>query len=107
VSTATDGRAREHGVKRHLEGLGWKLIARSAASKGSADLVMAHEIHGLALIQVGTEHKHIGPDERRVFLHDAWLCSALPIVAITHRGRRPTYWQITDAPMSHWHRWQP
>lgn len=84
ISTARQGRDRELRVAHRLQSFGWELIARSAASKGPADLVMAHELHGLALIQVGTANKRLGPAARERLLHAAELCSALPLLATPH-----------------------
>jgi hypothetical protein len=107
AGTAGQGRRREWHVRDHLIRQGWELISRSAGSRGPADLVMAHADHGIALIQVGTRSKHLGPAERERLLHAAWLCSGLPIVAILTPRQPITYWQITDAPMGHWTRWYP
>lgn len=106
MSTATQGRAREYKVRNHMIGFGWELIMRAAASKGPADLAMAHEEYGLALIQVGTPNKDLGPAERARFLHAAWLCSALPIVARSDRtGIR--YAIVHDGYPSDWEPWSP
>ena len=86
MSTATAGRAREYQVRDHLETLGWERVMRAAASKGAADLLMGHETHGAALIQVGTRTKHLGPEDRARFLRAAHITGALPIEAIVHRG---------------------
>ena len=101
MSTATAGRAREYKVRDHLIGLGWVHIMRAAASKGAADLLMGHETHGAALIQVGTRSKHIGPDTRTRFLRAAHITGALPIEAIVHRGRI-TYRLVHDTTPRHW-----
>lgn len=78
MSTATSGRAREYKVRDHMIDRGWEPIFRAAASKGPADIGMAHEDHGLVLVQVGTGNKKLGPDARARLLRAAWLCSALP-----------------------------
>ena len=101
MSTATAGRAREYKVRDHLIGLGWVHIMRAAASKGAADLLMGHETHGAALIQVGTRSKHLGPDARTRFLRAAHITGALPIEAIVHRGRI-TYRLVHDTTPRHW-----
>lgn len=64
-----------------MELYGWECICRSAGSKGPADLVMAHALHGLALVQVGPVDKVIGPAARERLLHAAELSSALPLIA--------------------------
>ena len=90
---------------------GWVLIARSAGSKGPADLVMAHLVYGVALVQVGTKNKSLGPADRDRLIGAAELCSALPIVAqvIPEPGRPTciTYWQVIDGPPSTWTEWSP
>lgn len=111
MSTATAGRAREHQVRDHLTNAGWEIIFRSAGSRGPADIGMAHEHHGFALIQVGNGNKALGPDDRTRLLRAAWLCSALPILAqvIPHPGK-PTeirYWEVTEDTARHWTAWDP
>ena len=101
MSNATAGRAREYQVRDHLIDLGWVYIMRAAASKGPADLLMGHETHGAALIQVGTRSKHIGPDGRTRFLRAAHITGALPIEAIVHRGRI-TYRLVCDTTPRYW-----
>lgn len=101
MSNATAGRAREYKVRDHLIDLGWVYIMRAAASKGAADLLMGHETHGAALIQVGTRSKHLGPDDRARFLRAAHITGALPIEAIVHRGRI-TYRLVCDTTPRHW-----
>ena len=111
MSTASSGRAREHRVRDAMTTRGWETIARSAGSKGPADLVLAHEDHGLALVQVGTANKTLGPADRARLLRAAWLCSALPIVAnvIASPGKAThiTYWHVVDGPPSTWQEWTP
>ncbi len=107
MSTATSGRAREHAVRDHMAFHGWVPIMRAAASKGPADLAMAHEEHGLALVQVGTASKTLGPDDRARFLDAARLCSALPILAAKAPRRPITYWLVSAGPASTWDQWTP
>jgi len=111
MSTATAGRAREHKVRDLLIAHGWEPIFRAAGSKGPADIGMAHEEHGLALIQVGTGNKDLGPAARVRLLRAAHLCSALPIVAqVIHRPGKPSdvrYWHIGEGPASTWEAWRP
>ena len=111
MSTASSGRAREHKIRRTMEDHGWEPIFRSAGSKGPADIGMAHEHHGLALVQVGTGSKTLGPADRARLLRAAWLCSALPIVVqVIARPGKPSqllWWQVTDGPPSTWEEWRP
>ncbi|MGZ4518906.1 MAG: hypothetical protein ACXVXP_00235 [Mycobacteriaceae bacterium] len=100
MSTATSGRAREYRVRDHMALAGWVPIMRAAASKGAADLLMAHPERGAALIQVGTDNKRLGPSDRLRFVTAAALCGALPLLASASRaGIR--YWHVTlDKPAS-------
>ena len=108
MSTATSGRAREHRVSKAMIDAGWSQVARSAASKGVADLIMVHPDHGLALVQVGTHaSKRLGPEDRAKFLRMAGLCSALPVVALVRHGVGITYWQPTLGPFGEWSPWAP
>ena len=82
-------------------------VLRAAASKGPADLLMAHPFLGPALVQVGTVNKSIGPDDRARFLAAAEMCCSLAILA-TAGDRKPiTYWEIGPGPASTWTRWEP
>ena len=105
MSTATTGRAREHKVRDHMIGNGWHLVARSAGSKGAADLVMVHPDHGLALVQVGTANKTLGPGDRARFLDLAYLCGALPLVALCAPRQPIRYWHLGIGPASTWEEW--
>ncbi|WP_102157686.1 hypothetical protein [Zhihengliuella halotolerans] len=105
MSTASQGRAREYRVRDHLIEHGWVLIMRAAASKGPADLAMAHPEHGLALVQVGTDGKDLGPAARTRFLDAADLCGALPLVARVKGKIR--YSILTPGPASTWTDWAP
>lgn len=105
MSTATSGRAREYKVRDHLISMGWSFIMRAAASKGPADLALAHPEHGLGLVQVGTTSKSLGPADRARFVAAADLCSALPILATVQRGiiryqlvtlDQPRHWEDFD-----------
>ena len=101
MSTATAGRAREYRVRDHLIGEGWTFVMRAAASKGAADLLMAHPTHGAALVQVGTGNKTLGPHDRTRFCDAADLCGALPILATATRTGI-TYWHVTRDTPSTW-----
>ena len=105
MSTATAGAARERHVRDHMIDHGWHLVARSAGSKGPADLVMVCPTRGLALVQVGTPGKTLGPADRARFLGLAELCGALPLVATVHRGIGIRYALVVDGPPSTWETW--
>ena len=77
MSTASIGRATEHRVSRLLQTQGWSQIMRAAASKGSADLLMSHPVHGGALLQVGRASKRLGPADRDRLVTDAESIGAL------------------------------
>ena len=111
MSTATSGRRKEYQVRDDMLPHGWEPIFRAAGSKGPADIGMAHELHGLALIQVGTRNKTLGPADRARLLRAAWLCSALPILAqvIPTPGKATEirYWHVTPDTARHWQEWHP
>lgn len=106
MSTATQGRAREHKVRDDLIGRGWEPIFRSAGSKGPADIGLACEEHGLALVQVGTAGKTLGPADRARLLRAAYLCGAVPVLAQVDRGRI-RYREVTRETPRHWPDWDP
>lgn len=107
MSTATEGRRREHKVRDHMRDAGWIPIMRAAGSKGPADLLLAHPEHGAALVQVGTAGKNIGPEERLRFVVAAEMCGALAVCArVTPRvGIR--YSLVTADSASSWEDWSP
>lgn len=107
VNTARAGRAREHRVRDQLTAAGWLLVARSAGSRGPCDLVVVHPVHGIALVQVGTRNKAIGPEDRARFLHLADLCGALPLVAVCAPGRPARYWVLGPGPARTWPAYDP
>jgi hypothetical protein len=82
------------------------MIMRAAASKGPADLALAHPEHGLALVQVGTSSKSLGPADRERFVNAADLCSALPVLATVTRGVI-TYQLVTLDTPRHWETFNP
>lgn len=96
------GKRREYAVRDHMLLMGWTHVMTAAGSKGPADLILAHPQHGLALVQVGTAGKFLGPTARRDLLALADLCSALPIVAtpIPRHGIR--YRVVTLTPAQSW-----
>lgn len=107
MSTASSGRSREHRVRDELIGYGWHLVARSAGSKGAADLVMVHPVRGLALIQVGTGNKTLGPADRERLCDLADLCGALPLLA-TVIPREGIAWRVVDRGRpAKWSAWSP
>ena len=107
MSTTRVGRDREYAVMRHLEQHGWRKVMRAAGSKGSADCLMVHAVHGPALIQVGGTHKTLGPAERARLIADADDCGALALLATPIPRHGITYWQITNGTPSTWPRWTP
>ena len=108
MSTASNGRAREHRVRKHLEARGWLAIMRAAASKGAADLLLAHPDHGAALVQVGTARsKTLGPADRDRFVTAAEMCGALPILATSGPGVPTRFWTVTRDAASTWTEFQP
>ena len=107
MSTATTGRAREWKVRDHLTQHGWRQVMRAAGSKGSADLLMCHAVHGAALIQVGTPNKRLGPADRARFLADATDCGALALLAVVVPRQGVTYFEVTNGLPATWHRWEP
>lgn len=107
VSTASNGRAREHRVRDHLIAKDWLLVARSAGSKGPCDLVMVHPFFGVALVQVGTaKSKRLNPDERAKFVALAEACSALPLVALCSPGIPPRFLVATRDVPGKWRAWE-
>ena len=105
MSTATNGRAREHRVMKRMEKDGWTIVMRSAGSKGAADFTAVHPEHGLALVQVGTASKQLGPADRDRFVTIAEACGALPLLASCAPGVPPTFWVVTRDTASKWERW--
>lgn len=105
MSTATDGRRKEHKVRDQLEAAGWVPIMRAAGSKGPADLLLAHPVHGAALVQVGSKSKVLGPADRDRLCTAAELCSALALLAIVVPRQEVTYWEVTREVPSRWERW--
>lgn len=105
MSTAANGRAREHRVLHRLERSGWLLVSRSAGSKGAADLVMVHPFFGLALIQVGTANKALGPADRDRLVTIADACGALPLLITTRPGQSPLIFVVNRDKPSTWQTW--
>jgi hypothetical protein len=111
VSTATQGRAREHKVRDALESAGYSFVMRAAASKGPADLLHGHPFLGALLVQVGTGNKRLNQEGRDRFCEAADLCHGMPILAtvIATPGKRTeiTYWHVTRDVPSTWREWAP
>src|SRR4051812_28371830 len=106
MTTARLGRDREHRVAADLTARGWHLVMRAAASKGPADLLMAHPVYGAALVQVGSKTKTLGPADRERLVAAAELCSALPLLAVVV-PRHPIGYRVVDhGPPGRWHRWE-
>lgn len=80
---------------------------RAAASKGSADLMMCHAIHGGALVQVGTPHKKLGPADRARLVADATDSGCLALLAIVVPGVGIQFWHVTSGTPSTWVKWEP
>lgn len=107
MSTASDGRRREHQVRDDMIANGWSWIMRAAASKGPADLLMAHPLHGAALVQVGSKSKALGPAERERFVSAGILCGALTILAVVIPRQGISYFEVTAGLPKTWGRWTP
>lgn len=108
MSSATAGRAREHRVRNHLTRHGWLAVMRSAGSKGSADLLLGHPVHGALLVQVKKGADVVlGPADRRRFVRDAQLVGALAVYATCGPGVPVTFWAVTEEKPSRWERWTP
>ena len=107
VSTASIGRSREHAVAVELARHGWLKLMRAAASKGSADLLMAHSEYGAMWLQVGSRTKRLGPADRDRFLADAELISALPILAVVIPRQPIRYWHVNAGQPRGWAAWTP
>jgi hypothetical protein len=105
MSTATTGRTREYRVRDEMIADGWHFIMRAAASKGPADLAMAHPDHGLALVQVGSKSKTLGPADRERLCDAAQLCSALPLLAVVVSRERTRTYVVDRGKPGGWVRW--
>jgi hypothetical protein len=107
TNTAKTGARRERLVRDHMLTGRWEFIMRAAASKGPADLAMAHPTHGLALVQCGSKSKTLGPADRARLLHAAHLCHALPILAVVIPRTPIRYWLVDAGTPSTWTEWTP
>ena len=107
MSTATQGRAREHKVRDHLADHGWEPIMRAAASKGPADLLLGCPFRGALLVQVGSKSKTLGPADRERLMHAAELISAVPILAIVTPRQPIKCWRVDRGTPGKWPEWTP
>ena len=92
-------------VRERMTEDGWVPIMRAAGSKGAADLLMAHPVHGAALVQVGRQSKTLGPADRERLCVAAELCSALALLAVHVPRKGITYWTVTREVPSRWDKW--
>jgi hypothetical protein len=119
MSTATNGRAREHRISKLMCEHGWLQIMRAAASKGPADLAMLHPFLGLAWVQVGAPSKEFrcltkgcehGGGTGAQCARDR-LCSvaeqthALALLATSGPGVPTRFFEVTREPASKWKEW--
>lgn len=107
MSTASIGRSREYRVRDEMIANGWAFIVRAAASKGPADLIMAHPFEGVALVQVGSVSKVLGPADRERLVAAAELCSAFALLAVVVPRHPIRYWHVTRDIPSRWQEWSP
>lgn len=105
MSTASDGARRERRVRDEMIGEGWHFIMRAAASKGPADLAMAHPEHGLALVQVGSKSKTLGPADRERLCDAAELCSAIALLAVIRPREKTQTWVVDRGLPGGWEVW--
>jgi len=92
-------------VRDDMATRGWVPIMRAAASKGPADLLLAHPVHGAALVQVGRKSKTLGPADRERLCTAAELCGALALLAVHLPRAGVTYWLVTRDTPSRWTRY--
>lgn len=103
MSTATNGRAREHRISKLMAANGWLQIMRAAGSKGPADLAMLHPFLGLAWVQVGTaKSKTLSPLDRDRLVAIAEQTHALPLLATSGPGVPTRFHVVTREPASKW-----
>lgn len=106
MSTATNGRAREHRISKLMADHGWLQIMRAAGSKGPADLAMLHPFHGLAWVQVGTaKSKTLGPAARDRLVSVAEQTHALALLATSGPGVPTRFWDVTRDTAATWAEW--
>lgn len=106
MSSATNGRAREHRISKLMVQHGWLQIMRAAGSKGPADLAMLHPFIGLAWVQVGTAaSKTLSPDARDRLCSIAEHTNALALLATSGPGIPTRFWVVTRETASKWKEW--
>jgi hypothetical protein len=106
MSTATNGRAREHRISKLMVDHGWLQIMRAAASKGPADLAMLHPFLGLAWVQVGSaKSKTLSPLDRDRLCSVAEQTNALALLATSGPGVPTRFWVVTRETASNWKEW--
>lgn len=106
MSTASDGRRREHQVRDDLVAHGWTFIMRAAGSKGPGDLLLGHPEYGGALIQVGSKSKRLGPADRVRLLDSAEMIGALALLAIVIPRQGISYFEVSRGLPQTWARWE-
>ena len=106
MSTASDGRRREHKVSHHMQEHGWRQITRAAGSKGPVDLWMLHPVYGGACVQVKSGKGTLGPADRIDLVDVAEQFGALPILARV-LPREPVEYHLVAMSLVAWERWAP
>ena len=97
------GKAREYRVRDWFADRGWHRVMQASSSKGVADLLMIHEDHGGALIQVGTaKSKRLGPGDRDRLVTYAELAGLLPLLATSGPGIPTRVWVVSRDVPSKW-----
>lgn len=103
MSTATNGRAREHRISKYMVERGWLQIMRAAGSKGPADLAMLHPFLGLAWVQVGTaKSKTLSPADRDRLCAIAEQTHAIALLATSGPGIPTRFYEVTRETASKW-----
>lgn len=103
MSTASNGRAREHRVSKLMVANGWLQVMRAAGSKGPADLAMLHPFLGLAWVQVGTaKSKALSPLDRDRLCSIAEQTHALALLATSGPGIPTKFFRVTRDTASKW-----
>jgi len=107
MSTARNGRAREHRISKLMIANGWQQVMRAAGSKGPADLAMLHPLLGLAWVQVGTaKSKTLSPLDRDRLVSIAEQTHAIPLLATSGPGIPTRFWVVTRDTASKWREWE-
>lgn len=109
MSTASTGRRIEHLVRDDMTAHGWLVAARSAGSKGAADLVAVRPGR-VAFVQVKRTDPRLSPAERERLIALADRLGhhiALPIVACKPPRRPIEYRMLTGPGPRDWMPWHP